>query len=490
MPKVSVLLTSFNHEKFIGEAIDSVLRQTFTDFELLILDDASTDGSWSIIRSYTDPRIKAIRKSANGEMTASMIDVISNVAAGEYIAIHHSDDAWEPDKLEKQVAVLNGAPRICSVFTNARAITEDGTPFADESHFYFSVFDQPNRSRHEWLRHFFISGNALCHPSALIRKKSFLECGYYRHWLWQLGDFDMWVRFAMKHEIHVIPEKLTRFRVRSNPETQISGNSRETRVRSAYEMLPVLDTYRGISSFDELCRIFPEAEKYRRVEGEDLHFVLGLVMLDLATTPVSQLFALELLREAVSDPARAENIHSVYGFDDAAMARLTGKYDVFSVDGAIFADLDIAKHVLDRMASWAGEAQYATFAGIARTLNAQLGEAKAQARAMEAKAKKAEDHAQAMEAKARVAEDQSQHAMRAAREVTDALRLARKRPHIILGHLLKFRVMRTLSSKSSPLPSRMKNRFAKSAGKVDPRRAVLADQLLNDRPEVRHFALD
>lgn len=58
MPKVSVVLTSFNHEKFIREAVDSVLNQTFTDFELIIWDDASADGSWAVINSYSDPRIK------------------------------------------------------------------------------------------------------------------------------------------------------------------------------------------------------------------------------------------------------------------------------------------------------------------------------------------------------------------------------------------------------------------------------------------------
>src|SRR5688572_8156468 len=68
MPKVSVLLTSFNHSRFIREAIDSVLHQTFADFELLILDDASTDDSWWIINSYRDPRIKAIRTSKKGEI--------------------------------------------------------------------------------------------------------------------------------------------------------------------------------------------------------------------------------------------------------------------------------------------------------------------------------------------------------------------------------------------------------------------------------------
>ena len=66
MPKVSVILTSFNHAKYICEAIESTLNQTFTDFELIILDDCSSDNSWDLINQYTDPRIKAFRSEVTG----------------------------------------------------------------------------------------------------------------------------------------------------------------------------------------------------------------------------------------------------------------------------------------------------------------------------------------------------------------------------------------------------------------------------------------
>ena len=160
-------------------------------------------------------------------------------------------------------------------------------------------------------------------------------------------------------------------------------------------------------------------------------------------------------------------------------------------DATTFADLDSARHFLDSLSSWAGEAQYATLAAVEQTqgeqlaearaqtraLNDQLAEAKAQAQALHAQLAEAKAQAQAMEVKVREAEDQAQSALHAAREVTEALRLARRRPHVILGQLVKFRVLRTLSSKSSPLPSRMKSRFARSAGKVDPGRTGLAAQL-------------
>ena len=333
MTKTHVILTSFNHEKYIEESILSVMNQTFIDWDLTIVDDASTDMSWEIIQKYVGTNIKAIRSENNGEITSIIKNVISAIDTGDYIAVHHSDDVWEPTKLEKQVEVLDRNAEVGAVFTNARPINEDGTDLVDDGHFYFSVFDTPNRSRHEWLRHFFLVGNALCHPSAVIRKACFEQSGYHRPWLWQLDDFDLWIRFSMRHELYVIPERLTRFRVRAQTdEAQVSGRSLEARLRSAYELSQLIENYTLIDNFEDLCKIFPEARKYEREGEPDLNFVLGLVMLELATVPMARLFALDLIRAAVTDPERSENIRSLYHFGTAELVQLTGKYDVFSLE--------------------------------------------------------------------------------------------------------------------------------------------------------------
>src|SRR5689334_17894284 len=100
IPKVSIILTSYNHAKYLQQAIDSALSQTFSDFELIIWDDASTDQSWEIIQSYSDSRIKSFRNRENKGVFV-LNRAIQEIATGEYIAIHHSDDIWERKKLEK-----------------------------------------------------------------------------------------------------------------------------------------------------------------------------------------------------------------------------------------------------------------------------------------------------------------------------------------------------------------------------------------------------
>lgn len=329
-PKVTVILTSFNHAKYLRESIESVLAQTYSDFELIIGDDASSDESWEIINSYKDLRIRAFRheKTKGGFI---INEALSEREIREYVAIHHSDDVWEPDKLEKQVAFLNENPEVGAVFTWANIIDEDGNPLTDESHFYYKIFEQPNRSKYEWLNYFFYQGNALCHPSVLIRKECYEECGVYRPGLTQIGDFDMWVRLALKHEIHIISEKLVRFRVRQN-KTNSSSDNQTTRVRNQFETLQLLNHYRDIPSFQELKAIFPEAEKYEKGGREDIGFILGLIALKETAHAFTEIFGLTLVFEAINDPARAKNLKELYDFTQLDFIKLSAENDVFSTE--------------------------------------------------------------------------------------------------------------------------------------------------------------
>ncbi len=335
--KVSVLLTSYNHEKYLREAIDSILNQTFSDFELIIVDDASTDESWQIISSYSDLRIRSFRSEVTTKAGGDLRKAISEVATGEYIAIHHSDDVWELQKLEKQVDFLKKNPQIGAVFSNALIIGENGELFEDKSHVYYSIFNQPNRNRYEWLNYFFHHGNALCHPSVLIRKICYQDCGLYRYGLAQTADFDMWVRLCLKYEIYILPEKLVRFRVRSN-EMNSSGRRPEVQIRRRFELMQVLNNYRKILTFEELTKVFPTIEKYLKPEGFDLDFALGMVALEEKSLIYTELFGLIILFEALNDPQKARKIRELYDFNNSDFIALTAKHDVFSTK--LIADLN------------------------------------------------------------------------------------------------------------------------------------------------------
>lgn len=330
MPKVSIILTSYNHADYLREAIDSVISQTFGDYELIIWDDASSDDSWEIISSYKDSRIRIFRNEKQMRGIYGINKAITEVAQGEYIAIHHSDDIWEVEKLYKQVAYLDSHPETGAVFTLVRLINEDGEPFKDENHGYYNIFDQPNRNRHDWLRFFFTQGNALCHPSILVRKSCYADCGSYRYGFGQVPDIDMWIRLCMKYEIHILQDSLIRFRIRNN-EANTSGDRPESRARGYYESYCVLLNYLDISTFDELRKIFPEADKYRRDEGENLIFIISMIALELKPFSYSELFGLNHLFELMQNSKDALLIKQIYDFDYMDFIRLTGEHDPFNI---------------------------------------------------------------------------------------------------------------------------------------------------------------
>jgi hypothetical protein len=256
---------------------------------------------------------------------------ISDVARGEYIAIHHSDDVWELDKLEKQVSFLDIHPEIGAVFSQVLFIGENSEVFGDMSHFYYKIFDQPNRTRFEWLNHFFYHGNALCHPSVLIRKVCYEDCGLYRYSLSQANDLDMWVRLCLKYDIHVLPEKLVRFRIRSN-EMNASGNRPDARVRGVFDRLQILNNYRGIKNADEFIKVFPNRKEYFRADGFDAGFALGMAALEPSTPIYAKLFGLQVLFELLNDPERAKNIKDLYQFSYKDFFLLAAEHDVFATE--------------------------------------------------------------------------------------------------------------------------------------------------------------
>lgn len=327
--KVSIILTSYNHAKYLRESIESALLQTFDDFELIIWDDASTDESWDIINEYHDTRIRAFRNPVN--MHRGNINRALEKATGEYIAIHHSDDIWELHKLEKQVAFLDSHPEIGAVFSDVLVIDEQGDILPENSHPYQTIFAQPNRSRHEWLTYFFYRGNALCHPSVMIRKACYSECGVYRSGF-SAADYDMWVRLCMKYEIYVLPNKLIRLRARDN-NANASGDRLDVRLRSWFEYLQILKNYKKLSKPDDFQKIFPSVQKYLQTKEFIPSFVLAMAALEpIESYDITRLFGMEFLFDLMNEPESVRRVEEIYGFTHKDFIELEGKYDVFSLE--------------------------------------------------------------------------------------------------------------------------------------------------------------
>ncbi len=231
-PTVSVVMSAYNLERFVGETIESVLRQTYADFEFIIVDNGSADNTAATIRNYADSRIKLLTEPINLGPSLGVDRAIQH-SQGKYVALLAADDLWMPEKLARQVAYLNENPETGGVFTGVRLIDEMGHAFTDSTNYYYKIFEQPNRSRYEWLRHFFRHGNCLCAVSSLIRRTS-VNGEWYRAEMLQLSDFELWIRVVLQSDIHIIQEPLTCFRIRSG-EANTSGSRMDVGMRCAFE---------------------------------------------------------------------------------------------------------------------------------------------------------------------------------------------------------------------------------------------------------------
>ncbi|MBL8528902.1 MAG: glycosyltransferase [Burkholderiales bacterium] len=296
-PTVSVLIKTYNHAPYAAQAIQSVLDQSFQDFEIVVTDDGSTDETLAILRTFSDPRIRLEALPANRGISTAMNVTVAR-ARGRYLAILNSDDWALPGRLRKQVAFLDANPDVSLVFGLPRAVDEAGLPTAAFNDFRLPL-TFPDFARRTWLRQFFFHGNCLCAPSAMIRREAYDAAGSYDPRLTNLQDLDMWIRMLTAgHNIHVLPEPLTAFRIRDG-NANMSAPTAETHLRSTHESIKILERFAEFSE-DLFREVFDtEADSLRgdasvpkriaelshRIERIDhQHFALDLLF-RIAQTP-------------------------------------------------------------------------------------------------------------------------------------------------------------------------------------------------------------
>ncbi len=201
-PRVSVVIPVYNCRTYVAEAIDSILAQSFTDFELLLIDDASTDGSVDLMKSYADPRIRLVCSEVNLGIPKTHNKGVQ-LARGEYIAMLDHDDSSYPDRLAKQVAFLD-RHRNCAVVGTWAEVRDDGNGRVSRRIKRFPVSAEDVRSQ-------LLFTCSVLHPSIMARKAVMEDYRYCDRYAF-CDDFDLFVRIARKHQIVNLPEVLVRHR--------------------------------------------------------------------------------------------------------------------------------------------------------------------------------------------------------------------------------------------------------------------------------------
>lgn len=190
-----------NGERHLRAAVESVLGQTFGDLELLLVDDASTDGSRAIVESYGDPRVRVLVNAENLGLTRSLNRGLAE-ARGGYVARQDADDVSAPNRLALQVGELERRPELALLASSYRRIDDDGRDCSGR--------DVPLTTVGIRWRLLFL--NAFTHSSTVFRRSAVLELGGYDESVHYAQDYDLWSRIAERHEVAALPEHLVSYR--------------------------------------------------------------------------------------------------------------------------------------------------------------------------------------------------------------------------------------------------------------------------------------
>jgi len=206
MSRVSVIIPCYNHAHYLPDAVNSVLAQTFTDWEALIVDDGSTDNTCEVAAQFTDPRIRYIYQENRGLSAARNTGI--RAAKGEFIALLDADDVWEPTFLEVMITALQAEPTASAAYCGFRYMNAAGKLLKQ------SVLKAvPSEQFHDELLY---QGSWLNPCSVIVRAFAYREIGPFDETLHACEDSDMWLRLSEKHRFIGVPQVLVRYRRAGN----------------------------------------------------------------------------------------------------------------------------------------------------------------------------------------------------------------------------------------------------------------------------------
>jgi glycosyltransferase involved in cell wall biosynthesis len=240
-PIVSVIMATYNRAQYLPESIESILNQTFTDFEFIIIDDHSVDESWNILMDYAkqDQRVVLIRNSENVGISKSRNAGLA-VAQGMFMAVMDSDDIAFPERLELQVEYLKQHSDCVAVGSEVLLIDPEGWPLGLKGQDF----------NHPAIEQTFLNGRggAIVHPSSMIRASTLEQIGGYNPNLPVSLDYDLFIRLAEVGKLANLSQVLLKFRQHCN---RVSDNQRDLQLQLMQDVLSPLWLKRGWGSLPE-----------------------------------------------------------------------------------------------------------------------------------------------------------------------------------------------------------------------------------------------
>lgn len=307
-PLISVCINCYNAENTIKATLDSVLGQTYTDLQVIVVDDCSTDGTWDYLQTVTDERVECHRLAQNGHISNANNEALRRVR-GEFVAHLDADDTWYPDKLERQLAFLLEHEEYGACFALAEMVDEQGAPTVDDHR-----FRAENRDQAALLRHFLTVGNYLNHSSMLARRDILDRVGKHDLTLLYFHDFDYWVRMAMICPIYILPDKLLTCRLSAASNSAMTDAKKTVHIyefaRIVYQSVLACPDDLFLEAFADRLRLQGQAHTPEQIELEKA-FLLSELFLYL---PQNHALGLRRLSELFRDEQYVAVAKRDFGF--------------------------------------------------------------------------------------------------------------------------------------------------------------------------------
>lgn len=245
-PLVSIIIPNYNHAKYVGDAILSILRQTYSNYEIIVVDDGSTDNSREVIAEFQD-QVRYIWQENQGLSAARNTGI--QAARGQLIGLLDADDMFEADFLSVMVAALENCPEAAAAYSGYRFIDENNLPLPQKE-----ARNIPPDNLYQVL----IYGNFMVPENMLVQKRCYEEVGLFDITLCACEDWDMWLRIASHYIVIGVPMLLTRHRI-------LAGSMSSDPLRMFTNSISVLNKTFEISYPEVRPTNITEAQAYSRV---------------------------------------------------------------------------------------------------------------------------------------------------------------------------------------------------------------------------------
>jgi glycosyltransferase involved in cell wall biosynthesis len=203
-PKVSVVTATFNYGRYLAGALDSILAQTYQNWESIVVDDGSEDNTAEVVQPYlADARFRYVRTTNQGQAAAENTGI--GLASGQYIAFLDADDLWLSDKLSRQMAVFEDKPEVAVVYSDRAFIDANGGRVA-------GALGSKPLHKGKVLREIF-RDNFICFSSAIVRASVLRSLGGFDCSCYRNQDYDLWLRIAQFAEFDYVDERLVCYRI-------------------------------------------------------------------------------------------------------------------------------------------------------------------------------------------------------------------------------------------------------------------------------------